>query len=33
MDERWYGQYLIAEKIVATLEGLDMQFPELEKEK
>ncbi len=32
MDERWYGQYLIAEKVVETLEGLNMEFPELETE-
>jgi len=30
MDERWYGQYLIAEKVVETLENLKMEFPELE---
>ena len=32
MDERWYGQYLIVKKVVEALEGLNMQFPELEKE-
>ena len=31
MDERWYGQYLIAEKVVETLERLGMEFPKLEK--
>jgi len=31
MDERWYGQHLIAQKVVETLEGLGMEFPELEK--
>ncbi len=30
MDERWYGQHLIAKKVVETLQGLNMQFPELE---
>ncbi|MEM1119506.1 MAG: PPK2 family polyphosphate kinase [Bacteroidota bacterium] len=32
MDERWYGRYLIAEKLVETLEGLGMQFPALVRE-
>ncbi|MEM6316424.1 MAG: PPK2 family polyphosphate kinase [Bacteroidota bacterium] len=30
MDERWYGQYLIAEKLVETLSGFNMEFPKLE---
>ena len=30
MDERWYGRYLIAEKVVETLENFNMSFPELE---
>jgi PPK2 family polyphosphate:nucleotide phosphotransferase len=33
MDERWYGQYLIAQTIVDALKGLNMSFPELETEK
>ncbi len=32
MDERWYGQYLIAETVVEALKGLNMEFPELETE-
>ena len=32
MDERWYGQYLIAQKVVETLKGLKMEFPVIEKE-
>ena len=32
MDERWYGQYLIADKLVKTLKGLNMEFPELERD-
>jgi len=32
MDERWYGQYLIAQKVAETLEGLGMEFPALETE-
>lgn len=32
MDERWYGQYLIAQKVVETLKGLDMEFPELKQQ-
>lgn len=32
MDERWYGRYLIAEKLVETLEGLEMRFPALVRE-
>lgn len=31
MDERWYGQYLIAQTLVEQLKGLDMKFPEMEK--
>lgn len=30
MDERWYGQYLIAQKVVETLKSLKMEFPPLE---
>ena len=32
MDVRWYGQYLIAKKMVETLKGLNMKFPTLKKE-
>lgn len=33
MDERWYGQYLVAQKVVEVLKGLNMQFPPLEMER
>lgn len=31
MDERWYGQYKIAEIVVDTLKGLNMKFPAIDK--
>lgn len=33
MDERWYGQYMVAKKVVATLKSLKMEFPPLETER
>ncbi len=31
VDSRWYRDYIIAQKMVETLEALDMQFPPLER--
>ena len=32
MDERWYGRYLVAQKTVAALKALNMEFPVLERD-
>ena len=33
MDERWYGQHMIAQKVVETLKSFQMEFPIIEEEK